>query len=249
MERIGRENLSFKERVIARYDSGILYTDTHIERFFSWLKSNDLFDNTIIIITSDHGENFDFIDNSVSSGAHGITLSDQEIHIPIIIGGAKPFNKGIVSEKLVSNVDILPTVLEILGIPLEYKTRGINLNKIINDNDSKKRIVFAEGLQRLDIEMKAVRSEDYKYIESFPLTDELQKSIGSVLYNMQKDRLERKDISVNEKNTVIIYREILYKIVSSIGEKRKSLITGSKIGSTMNEEQEKQLRALGYLGN
>ncbi|MFN0206805.1 MAG: sulfatase [Planctomycetota bacterium] len=89
------------------YDGEIRYTDEHIKLFAEKLKSYNLWDNTIVVITSDHGE--EFFEHGVLG--HGFSLYQEVIRIPLIFFGAG-VAKGKRIDIPVSNVDLAPTLLD-----------------------------------------------------------------------------------------------------------------------------------------
>jgi arylsulfatase A-like enzyme len=121
-----------KAFIIARYDAGIYYTDLFIGRLLSVLEKNNLMDKTIIIIHSVHGEDL---------GEHGYfqhyDIYDTEVKNALIIkfpdnrfGG-----KRIVTQ--VQSIDIVPTLLDCLGIPLHHEFQGQSLMPLMREIKSR----------------------------------------------------------------------------------------------------------------
>jgi len=102
--------------MVARYDAEIRSTDSALRALVEGLERHSVLDQTLIIITADHGEEFlehDYIE-------HGWTLYDEVIRVPLLFhapGALKPARTRIGA----SHVDIVPTVLDLLGVeaPLE----------------------------------------------------------------------------------------------------------------------------------
>jgi arylsulfatase len=105
----GREYSEEMSQKINMYDSEVQYTDAQLGEFFSYLKTKGLYDNSLIIVVSDHGEAF----MEHGSFGHGFNLNIEEVHVPLFIKGLG--QSGIVEDS-VSHVDILPTILDVLGI-------------------------------------------------------------------------------------------------------------------------------------
>ncbi|MBI3666423.1 MAG: sulfatase [Acidobacteria bacterium] len=99
-----------KRHAISQYDGGIAYLDFHLGNLFRRLRELGLYDNSLIIITSDHGEAFG--DRNVA-GHGGISVYQDVAHIPLLIRYPHAGPKAVVEEP-VSLVDILPTVLDVL---------------------------------------------------------------------------------------------------------------------------------------
>jgi arylsulfatase A-like enzyme len=114
-----------KRNLIALYDGEIRYTDElFIKPLIELLKKLEIFDNTLIVLTSDHGE--EFYDHR--GWQHGLSLYGEQIKVPLIMKfpGSKYRGKRIASN--VSLVDLMPTILESAGIRFSgYASDGISL--------------------------------------------------------------------------------------------------------------------------
>jgi arylsulfatase A-like enzyme len=98
--------------VLAAYDSGIRLVDRRLEALFDYLQEVGRFDNSLIIVTSDHGESLFEHGRYIS---HGHTLHDVELRTPLIVkppGPARPAR----SRRLVGLVDVVPTILDAVGL-------------------------------------------------------------------------------------------------------------------------------------
>lgn len=117
---LGDEEL---EQLKARYLGNIKYADEHFGRFLSYIRAQPFFENTILIITADHGE---------SLGSHDIfdhnDLFQDIIQVPLLLR-LPGRNRRQIIDKPVELVDIYPTLMELLGFSVERKIRGENLLK------------------------------------------------------------------------------------------------------------------------
>lgn len=105
---------------INKYDGEIRYLDTELGKLFSHLKSKNLWDDTILVVLADHGEQFDEHGHT----GHGFKLFNEEIHVPLFVkfgGSAReiPYT--------VSSVDVFPTILELSGLPVPTHVQGVSL--------------------------------------------------------------------------------------------------------------------------
>ena len=102
-----------------RYDSEIAYTDAAVGRLVSEVRRRR--PGTIVILAADHGEEFD----EHGGRYHGSTLYEEQIHVPLVVSvpGVPP---GVVSDQ-VELIDVTPTVLNLLDIPVPARMRGTDL--------------------------------------------------------------------------------------------------------------------------
>jgi arylsulfatase A-like enzyme len=102
------------DRLIAQYDGEIAYGDRELGRFISELKRRGLYDRALMVFMGDHGE--EFLDHGQFT--HGKTVFDELIHIPLIVKFPDRRDGGKRVRQQVQEVDVLPTVLQELGLPV-----------------------------------------------------------------------------------------------------------------------------------
>jgi len=108
------------EQLLALYDAEIHYTDHFLGQLVDHLKDLGVYDDTWIIITADHGELFGEHDLR----GHGLTLYEEEVHIPLIMKFPKRWAKQGRSPDLIRLVDVMPIILDRLEIPLPSRVQG-----------------------------------------------------------------------------------------------------------------------------
>ena len=106
----------------SQYDGAIAYLDDQVGRLFETLRDAGVYDNTLIIITADHGEAFG---ESCMLG-HGTSLYQHQIHVPLLIKFPHSVHCGR-ADAVVSSVDILPTILDVVGVPIPAGAEGRSL--------------------------------------------------------------------------------------------------------------------------
>jgi|FLOH01.1.fsa_nt_gi arylsulfatase A-like enzyme len=133
----GVTTISTAEMVLfkALYDAEILYQDTLLGQLLDGLQSIGQKENTIIIITSDHGEEFGEIEGRVG---HQLSLSDSLLHVPLVIRYPALLPAGRRVSSMASTLDIFPTILAILE-----KQRGYPTEKTLD-------AYALEGVSQLD---------------------------------------------------------------------------------------------------
>jgi arylsulfatase A-like enzyme len=129
------------------YDGEIAYTDSIIGEIVSMLRSNNIYDNTMIIITSDHGEHF----GEYGHWSHVASLHQEVLHVPLII----KYPKGIDYLEEVNGytqlVDIFPTIMGVAGVFKDRFTTvsGLNLMQFKKNQNKYHEYVFAEWEGRI----------------------------------------------------------------------------------------------------
>lgn len=229
-----------------RYDSGILFADSQVGNIVSILKNEDIFDDTLIIIISDHGENFapDQLNdnNGIICGSHGTTLYDSELKIPLIIGGgAFKTESHIVSEQ-VRTIDLLPTILDILCIPIDEPVRGRSIRPLLERQKMIEAFAYSEGIRavKLDTENKySVRTKKYKLIEDISNIKNGRKTIKYELYDLKADPNEIKNLKDTLPHIFRIYKDALDSIRKDLKKRKGDLNYGDL----------EDLKNLGYIDN
>lgn len=107
---------------IAQYDGEIRCTDEVVGRILRLLHDLDLWDNTAVIITADHGE--EFYDHGHNS--HKNTLYVESIHVPLVVKLPHQ-TEAVVDDRTVNLIDLFPTVLELAGISIDSPQTGQSL--------------------------------------------------------------------------------------------------------------------------
>jgi arylsulfatase A-like enzyme len=228
------------EDLVTLYDGEIEYLDHHLGKLFDTLKQWGILDNTLLIITSDHGESF----NEHEVWTHGNRLYQEQIHVPLIVRYPKlvPANH-IDTKNIVQLVDLMPTILDVLKIPIPEYIQGRSLLPIFqNESDLRFNMAFAE--LKPDIIWKSKNSRfghgimaiirgEWKYI--------LPDTGMEELYNIDIDPFENQNLASNEMNLTKELRSILltwHHAVNQSSEGDSGQIDARRL---------KQLRALGYL--
>jgi hypothetical protein len=112
----------------SRYGLSLKWLDRQLERLMDGMGQLGLEDNTVIILASDHGENLG--DNRVES--HGPRVFEESIRVPLAFR-IPGYPGGLVDDRVVGNIDIVPTIADLLGAPLNPLHRGSSLVPLMVD--------------------------------------------------------------------------------------------------------------------
>ncbi|MFP6641661.1 MAG: sulfatase, partial [Myxococcota bacterium] len=113
------------------YDRAIHWTDQNLGLLVNTLYEEKLLGKTVIVIGSDHGEAF----FEHGSEGHGTELYGELLQVPLIIVPPFTLEEGVVVEEPVANIDIWPTLLEIMGLPPVPGAEGRSLLPLLLDSD------------------------------------------------------------------------------------------------------------------
>ena len=136
----------------------------------SVLELMNLDEKTMIIITSDHGERFDHITEKSQFGTHGHTLYDSVLNVPLIIGGPEEFERGKTIKTQSAGADLLPTILDYLGIDYDsYFFRGKSLLPLLDKSSHEDREVYSSNILGGKSDLESLRTLENKLIRRFDL--------------------------------------------------------------------------------
>jgi arylsulfatase A-like enzyme len=207
--------------LIALYDSEINFVDFYIEKL---IKKFKLDENTLIIITSDHGEEFLEHDNI----GHSYNLYNETLCIPLIIKMPFSLERKIVEEQ-VTLLDIMPSILNLLKItPPEQALGKISLTK-----KETSEYIFSE-LDR-NARLKTILTSKWKYIYDY-------ESKTSQLYNLKSDPSESQNLIRKE---VSVGKQLHEQLFDWAEHAQKYPTTQENIN--LSEEEKEKLKELGYI--
>jgi arylsulfatase A-like enzyme len=216
--------------LVALYDAGIRQLDNHLEMFFNALQTRNILDNTVIIVTSDHGEEF------LEHGGvlHGQTLYDELMRIPLIIAGPE-IPEGELVTKQVQIIDIMPTILDLCGVPIPPEAEGRSMVPLMRrENAEWAEIAFMEADWRNvkhDIK-RAIRTDGYKlYYDRYSGKEEL--------YDLISDPGEQNNVIESHPEVAESLRKQLKKWMATE--------RGHPDRIVLSDKEREQLQALGYL--
>jgi len=210
------------------YDGEIAFADSALGRFLNYLKEQHWYEGALIIVVGDHGEGL----GEHGEDTHGIFLYDSTTHVPLIVKLPNEQEAGKVVEEQARTTDILPTILELLGIPAPESLDGTSLKSALLGTEAPSRTVLGETDYPLRFgwaPLRSVRKDAFKFIEA-PRPE---------LYDLRSDPGEIRNAYVPWDSTVQKLRKELAKVSAKAAGKPSAAAVAP---STTDE-----LRALGYL--
>jgi arylsulfatase A-like enzyme len=212
------------------YDGEVRYLDEKLGQLFDWLRERGLYDDSLIILTSDHGEEF----QEHGGWWHGQTLYQEQIAVPLVIkypGGAQG---GTVVTDLARSLDIAPTILDVAGVPVPEAMVGQSLWSATEPPA----YAFAEEDHEGNV-LYAVRTPTHKLIVANPGNP--RGLPGEALFDLAADPGEQQDLSAREPGQAQALRSTLREAVTRALEQA----VAGEVGSLDAAVQEK-LHDLGY---
>ncbi len=254
-------NLSKEEStyVQAAYDGGVRTACDAAAEFLLNLSRSGFWENTVVVILSDHGE--EFWDHSTVFAEHSSTsLYDELLHVPFMLYTPNLSNKGIREvESEVSIVDFLPTAVELLGLPFRHAGDGMNLQPLLNSETLERRIpILALDLPEGERwpSKACVLSQEIKYVEpihsKYWASKEIKKPCWyypatTELFLLDEDPAERHN-RVSEAPELVAQMASLLREGLSLSQKPNLGDTDRTEPRAISASLSKQLRALGYIG-
>jgi arylsulfatase A-like enzyme len=233
------EKLAF---YVDMYDASIRTADEMFAELLEHLDQLNLLDRTIIVITSDHGEEF------LEHGCvlHMTSLYEELIQVPLIIKvpgiqGAREI------DTFLSQIDVMPTLLDLMNVDCPSGLQGRSFARILTGSASRDRTVFAEVNISRQIRRTCIIEEGWKYIEG-----DTEKNLkypapsARQLFNLNVDPREQKDMSDQKPGKEENLRnrmQMLQKELQKARDTRRSEDDSSSVSPELME----MLRQQGYL--
>jgi choline-sulfatase len=215
------------------YDAELHYVDESLGKFFGFLRENGLFDKALILFVSDHGESL----GEHGEATHGYFIYQSTLHVPLLIHF--PAGGGSVSARVskpAALVDVAPTVLDFLGIPVPSQFQGRSRLELFRSQPSPgDAAVYSESLYAHEhyqcSPLHSLREGRYKYIEA-PKPE---------LYDLERDPHELTNLYRTEQSVSVSMHRKLSSLMA--GYPRAHVATTKALSPKAAE----QLRALGYI--
>ncbi|MFQ5636726.1 MAG: sulfatase [bacterium] len=238
---LGDRDLSY---INSLYDAEIRATDTSIDRLLKRLDEMGLTDNTLIVFSADHGEelyehNFYFF--------HSCSMYEGVLRIPLImkLPGVIPAGKVVHSQ--VESIDIIPTMLQLLKVPLRDEFEGSSaLPFIFEETNGVSRLAFAERAGSIF----SIRTPEWRYIynpddyHTYCSRSDDDSGDGYIiaaeeLYDVRSDPFEQNNLVAEYPD---IARELRGRIIEWVNTNKRE-----HKEHELTKEAEERLRALGYI--
>ncbi|MGA1876285.1 MAG: tetratricopeptide repeat protein [bacterium] len=216
------------------YDGEIAYVDHALGDLFSSLKEQNMFDETLLVITSDHGEGL----GEHAEKTHAIFVYDSTLHVPLIMRYPQEISGGSVVEMNVSTIDIMPTILDIFNIRHTLQFHGKSLLGLIHGSrEFSRQELVCETFYTLYNHnwspLEGLRTAKWKYI----------KAPRSELYDLEHDPKEMVNLFHQEKETARQLEGRMRELQRAAGSPWSDASAQLK----MDKDTQDRLKSLGYV--
>jgi arylsulfatase A-like enzyme len=217
--------------MIDRYDEEILYWDIHFGRVVEALRSFGLLENTIVIVTADHGEEF----GEHGMFKHGQQLFDETVHVPLVVAG--PGISASRNSSVTENRLVYFTVLDAFGL-LDRNQSGLSLfgpRSATGRGYLYTRYTLRADDPRNRRGLAALRTDHYKLISETDID-------GVALFDLTRDPAEARDVAGTDTAvTATMGQELNSWLATTRGNRR------TEANEPISDATVEQLRALGYV--
>ncbi len=216
----------------APYDGEIAYADELVGRLVAFLKSRGLYERSLIIVLSDHGEGL----GDHGELEHGVFLYDETTRVPLVVRMPGGRGGGRRVSSVVQHIDLVPTLLDLLGVPVPQDLRGRSLVPLLRGEANAavpEQGVYAEALYP---------RYHFGWSELYSLTDARYRFIRAPraeLYDLQEDPGEQRNLAAERPGTSSAMRSALERLLAG-----RAIDAPARASS----EERERLQALGYVG-
>lgn len=222
----------FANNAQGRYAGEIAYVDSVVGKIIDDLRDRGLLDKTLLLIVGDHGEAF----GEHQEYGHAIFCYEENLRVPLIFHCPALIAKNRTVLEQVSLVDVMPTVLDVLELPIPKTVQGKSLINLLRGRKEKEsRSIYFEsmyGKEEMNFApLTGISADNYKYI-SLPDPE---------LYDLRTDSRE-KDNLFKKKN--ILARDLDKRLAKLVAGFSRS---GGETRRELTERDKDELQALGYI--
>jgi len=231
---------------ISRYDGEIRYVDDQIARLVEALESRGVLDDTLLVVTADHGES---LTEHGFFFAHGWRLFEPSIHVPLLLRYPAALPRGRRVAGIAQSIDVMPTLLELLGIDGPAEMDGVSLLPLIHGrapmlnpfalSKTTKALTYLNlEIERDQHDHYAIRTPEWKYLHG-------EDGLTFQLFDLVSDPGETLDVAAAEPARIRELRQLLRHVLETHQVDPSPFL--QPLGDDDRRRLEERLRSLGYI--
>ena len=215
------------------YDGEVAFVDEQVGRLLDAIRARSLLNDTLVVVIGDHGESL----GEHGEEGHGIFVYDAVLRVPFIVSGPG-VPAGVVVGEQVRALDVVPTILDLLGFPATDKADGTSLAALIRGGrrDAPPASYAESHYPKIHYgwsELRAIRADGWKAIEA-PARE---------LYNLRQDPREQKNLYGEQQALADRMLGELARLSRDLGGAEQTA------ARQPDRETMERLRSLGYVGS
>lgn len=215
------------------YEGEVRFVDSYVGRIVQTLKDAGLYENTLIVIVGDHGEAF----GEHKERGHGIFCYEESLRVPLVLHSPRVFKEPRTVAERVGLVDIMPSLLELLGIPCPDAVQGRSFWALADGREKERRELYFESL---------FGQEEFNWAPLTGLIEGAHKYISlpePELYDLEADPREAQNLFAGRQETA---RAIDKKLEAFV---RRSAATKGASRRELSPGDVERLKSLGYISS
>jgi choline-sulfatase len=228
---------SDKRRLEALHDGEISYHDHEMGKFIERMQKLGLWDDTLFVVTSDHGEEF----NDHGSWGHGHSTYQEMLHVPLLFRQPGVVPSGARVSTVVSTIDIVPTVLELSGVPPMPPAEGTSLaGHFRGQAPARPAVAFSDFLD----DRRVITTGRWKLV---------LRGLTADFYDLAEDPGEKEVLPVTRHPVAMRYCRVMLGQFLGASDRSRWLEGEQRDGTELDSEDadmddtiRDQLKALGY---
>ena len=230
---LSRQDVAY---LTAEYDEKVAFTDAQLGVLFVWLRESGLLDETLLIVTADHGEAF-FEHRTIF---HGQNLHQELLHVPLILRLPGEGATARRIHRVAELIDIYPTILALLDEAPQSHIQGRSLLPLLQGG-------AGDGIALGECFGFRVTTDGWSSYHDYIPNPEDEGAIGTrALYDLVSDPLEQRELSATRPDVVERHQQRARQLWIEMG--RSAEFWQAQVDpARIDDEAERRLRSLGYL--
>jgi len=234
----------------ALYAGGVHSMDQWVGRLVRFLRQEGVYEDSLIIVSSDHGEELADHDPALFHNNHGHSQYQELVHVPLVLRLPRGARAGTRVASVVRTIDVFPTVLDVAGLPPVGGIEGTSLRSTWESSETVGRVALAEAAA-FGSEKKAVRKGPFKYIVTIDAATTARgrnylppQYLSRELYDLDRDPAERRNLLAGAAHGSMeavageLDRELRERVARRLGRTDLASIDDTTV---------EKLKALGYV--